>query len=288
VLGAGALCGLGVLVLLGQAVPAGASLPTPGVVSTADVSFSLQATVPGHYVTQLRGNGQIDFTHRAMAMSITLPPAGLHANALAKGEKQPAGSALQLRAEWVNGAAYLTVSPSVAALTGGAPTVTYPVPASLAGSISNSIGQTAVAVTYAHLLLDTLVGSDPRRVGSKRIGGVRVTGTAVRLTLSELLKVVPAMAPVMGSALAPMAKSAIPATIWTDSRGRLVEATVRQAASGPEGLSGTVHFSDFGGSVSISAPAAATVRPIGKGELAFIEAQIPFPFPLSGSVGSAP
>jgi hypothetical protein len=276
-LGASILCGLGVLVLVGRGTTAGGSLPTPGVVTTAHVSFNLQAALPGHYVTPVRGSGQIDFTHRAVAMSLTLPPSGLHANALAKGKKTPSATALQFRAEWINGVAYLLVSPSLATLTGGAPTVSYPVPSSLAGAISNSIGQTAVAVTYAHLLLDTLVGSDPRRVGSKRIDGARVTGTAVNLTLSELLKVVPAMAPAMGSALAPMAKSAIPATIWTDSRGRLVEATLTKPRSAAAGLTGTVQFSDFGAPVSISAPPAATVRPIGKGELAFFEAVDPFP-----------
>ena len=278
-LGLRTLCGLGVLVLVGQATAAGdagGSLPAPGVVTTAHVSFNLHAALPGRYVMQLRGSGQIDFTHHNVSLSITLPASGLHANALVKGKKQPATSALTFRAEWVNDAAYLMVSPSLAALTGGAPTVSYPVPSSLAGNIGNSIGQTAVAVTFAHLLLDTLVGSDSRRAGSKTIDGVRVSGTAVNLTLSDLLKVVPAMAPVMGTALAPMAKTAIPAVIWTDSKGRLVEATLTGSRSAPLGLTGTVQFSDFGAPVTVSAPPAATVRPISKGELAFFQAEDPF------------
>jgi hypothetical protein len=233
-------------------------------------------TLPGHYVTQVRGSGPIDFTHRAVSLSLTLPASGLHANALVKGKKVPS-TALAFRAEWVNGAAYLLVSPSVAALTGGSPTVSYPVPSSLASDITNSIGQTAVAVTFAHLLLDTLVGSDVHRVGTKTMNGVRVSGSAVTLTLAELLKVVPAMAPVMGADLAPMAKTPIPATIWTDSRGRLVQATLTGSRSARIGLTGTVHFSAFGAPVTVSAPPAATVRPIGKGELAYFRAEDPFP-----------
>jgi hypothetical protein len=164
----------------------------------------------------------------------------------------------------------------VASQIGGVPLAPYPVPAALGNDLNTSLSQTSVAITYAHLLVDTLVGQHTRGAGKRTMSGVRVSGTAVNLNLGELLKIVPAIGPVMGTALAPMSNTAIPATIWTDSRGRLIQVTFSQPKSATGGLAGTVRFSAFNVPVTITAPAAATVRPMPKQELDFLEAQDPF------------
>lgn len=276
------LCGLGALglgavtVVSTGTVTAGASTRSLGVITSVSVTFNLVVTRPGHYVTTLRGSGQIDFTHNNGTVVLNLPTGGLHSNQKVAKGKAPPSAPIQLKAEWVNGAAYVSLPPSVASLIGGNPTASYPVPASLGKDLDTSIAQTAVAITYAHLLVDTLVGQHTRGMGTRTMSGVRVSGTAVDLTLSELLKIVPAIGPVMGTALAPMARTAIPVTMWTDSRGRLIQATFTQPSNAKTGLTGTVRFTDFNAPVTIAAPAAGTVPTISKGELDYLESQNPF------------
>jgi hypothetical protein len=269
--------GLGAVTVVATGSATAASAPPLGVITSAAVVFNLTVSVPGHYVTTVRGNGQIDFTHHDVTMSLTLPVTGLHSNQRVNGKKAVALSGpLQLKGQWIAGAAYVTMPVSLASNIGGAPTASYPVPTSLADDFDTSISQTAVAITYAHLLLDTLVGQHTRDAGHKTMDRARVSGTSVNLTLSELLKIVPALGPIMGTTLAPMAHLSIPVTIWTDSRGRLVQATFTQPKSAVTGLSGTVHFSDFNGPVTMTAPAAGSSHPISKSELAFLRAQNPF------------
>jgi hypothetical protein len=265
----------------GAAGSARASTPPLSVVTTAHVAFNITVTLPGRYVASLHGTGLIDFAHDNVAVSMTLAPGGLHSNQRTTQSQTPMSSAVstkpvQLTAEWFGGSAYVGLPASVAQQIGGTPLATYPVTPSLGSDLDTSITQTSVAITYAHLLVDTLVGQHTRGAGRRTMSGVRVSGAAVTLTVAELLKIVPAIGPVMGSALAPLTSLSIPVTIWTDSRGRMIQATFTQPKSAKSGLAGTVRFSSFNAPVTITRPAAGAASPMSKAESDFLVAQNPF------------
>ncbi len=119
-----------------------------------------------------------------------------------------------------------------------------------------------MSITYAKILLDELTAHETvHRLPGRTIGGVRVTGTRVGLTLSQLLKVVPGLAPTMAKGSATMAHESIPVTVWVDSQGRLIE-VVMAPASGATSLHGTVRFSHYGAPATVTAPPAGAVKPI--------------------------
>jgi hypothetical protein len=248
---------------------------TPSVITSAHIEFALRLALPGRDVTEMRGSGAIDFTRSDATLTLDLPASGLHANALAKGKQLPSSDPLEVKGEWVDGAAYLTLPASLAASEDGPPTISYPVQASMASDITTALSQTAVAVSYAHILVGALGGRLVGSAGRRTIHGVRVSGTEVDLTLSQLLKVVPALSPVMGASLAPMAHVEIPVTVWVDRKGRLTEVTITQPASAKAGISGSVRFFDFDTPVTVTAPPAGSFRSASKGELALLGAQDP-------------
>jgi hypothetical protein len=278
--GALSLCGVSALVLAPLAArPAGAAQATgatPPVVTSADVSLDLTLAQPGRYATTVEMTGQIDFTRHDAALTVTVPHRGPQAHDLAKGHPHSDG-AFTFKSDWVDGAAYLTLPASLANLAGGGSSVSYAVSPATSSSITTALSQTDVAVTYARILLGTLAPTKaPKREGLKTIDGVRATGTEVDLSLSQLLKVVPALSPGMDAGLAPMANTEIPVTVWVDRQGRLVEAVMTQPRSATSWIAGTVRFSDFDAPVTITAPPANTVRPASKGELSFLRADDPF------------
>ena len=108
----------------------------------------------------------------------------------------PGKDTLQLHTEWVDDQAYMTVPSAWSALAGDAPTVSIPTSPTMVRGIDTALTQSAVAVTYAKILLDELTAhATVHRLPGRTIGGVRVTGTRVDLTLTQLLKVVPELAP---------------------------------------------------------------------------------------------
>jgi len=276
-LGALSACSLGALALGALAGPAGAtstSTSTP-LLTSATVSIALRMALPGRQVSTLVADGRIDFAHQAMALSVTLPESGSRPHGPAKG-RAPAG-ALTFKGAWVGGTAYVTLPASAAALAGGAPDVSIPTTAALRTEVTTALTQTLVAVTYAKTLLDTLAPAQAQTsVGSRTIDGVRAEGTKVDLSVSQLLKVVPALSPGMGPSLGTMGHTEIPVTLWVDHQGRLVEAVLAQPKSATTWIAGTVHFTHLDAPVTITTPAADSVRPISKGELAFLVAQDPF------------
>jgi hypothetical protein len=279
-LGALSLCGASALLFAPLAArPAGAAeaeSTAPQVVTSADVSLDLTVAQPGRYATTVEMAGQIDFARLDVALTVTVPRSGQQAHDLVKGHPR-SGGAFTFKSEWLNGSAYLTLPPSLAALAGGGSSVTYAVSPAANSSITTALSQTNVAITFAHILLGTLAPvKAQKQVGTKIIDGVRATGTQVELSLSQLLKVVPALSPGMDAGLAPMANTEIPVTVWVDRQGRLVEAAMAQPKAATSWIAGTVHFSDFDAPVTIAAPPANTVRPASKGELAFLRADDPF------------
>jgi hypothetical protein len=261
------LSGLGALVL-GLSPPVGAQATT-SVVTSASVSMALRLALPGHPVSDLDANGQIEFAGHSLVIAVALPETA----GRAKGQK---AATLDLRGELINGTVYLTLPPSLVPKA-GSPNVYYAVSAGTASDLSTALSQTAVAVTYAKILLDTLAGQQAlQKLGSRTIAGVRVTGIRTTLSLAQLFKVMPALSPVTQGALTPMANTPIPLTAWVDGQGRLVEAVLTQPKGARTWIAGTIHFSNFNAPVTINAPPAATEHPISKTQLATLAAANPF------------
>ncbi|HEY1828667.1 MAG TPA: hypothetical protein VGG38_00345 [Acidimicrobiales bacterium] len=261
------LSGLGALVL-GLALPAAAQTTT-SVVTSASVNMALRLSMPGHSVSDLDAYGQIEFTGHSLAIAVALPETA----GRAKGQK---AATLDLRGELINGTVYLTLPPSLVPKS-DSPNVYYAVSASTASDFSTALSQTAVAVTYARILLDSLATSQAlHKLGSRTIDGVRVTGIRTTLSLAQLFKVMPALSPVTQGALTPMANTPIPITAWVDGQGRLVEAVLTQPKGVRTWIAGTIRFSNFNAPVTVNAPPAASEHPISKSQLATLTAANPF------------
>ena len=282
VVGLTALCGLVALALgsveAGGVEAAGASThQNPDVTTSASFAVDLRLTVPRHYALDLRGSGKIDFAHRDAAISVELPSAGLHSSAAGQGVL-PSSGPLRLQVEWIDGVVYLAVPSSLTALAGGAKALSHTVATDTAGTINTAIAQTAVALTYAHILVGTMAGRRAQHsAGTRTIGGVPASGAEVDLTLSQLLKVIPGLSPAVAHDTRAMANVKIPVTVWVDHQGRLVEVSLAAGPSSSQGsLTGTVRFSSYNVPVTIAAPAAGTVKPMSKSEMAILKAEDPF------------
>jgi hypothetical protein len=210
-------------------------------------------------------------------MSINLTTAGLHSSEIGKGIPRSTGT-LQLQGEWVGGTAYVKVPASLSSLAGGAQELSYAAPAATAHQVDTALSQTAVALTYAHILAGTLAAHEiQHRMGTRSMNGVSATGTKINLTLAQLLKVIPGLSPAMTADIAKMADTEIPVTVWVDRQGRLVQATMAAPViSGMGSITGTVKFSGYNAPVTITAPAAGTVKPVSKSELTLLESENPF------------
>jgi hypothetical protein len=231
------------------------------------VSFAvdLHTRMPAHPNVHLLVQGQMDFVHHTLTATVTVPTSALPASASDAGTT-PAAGTITLHTEWINHIAYMSVPASWAALADGARTVTLPTSASLRRTVTRALMQSAVAVTYAKLLLDELTARQAaRHLGHRVIGGVSATGTEVDLTLAQLLKLVPELSPTMTQAAARMADQKIPATVWVDHRGRLVEVSLAQATpkdGTASSVIGTMRFSHYGAPAAATVPPAATVKPL--------------------------
>jgi hypothetical protein len=250
---------------------------TPAVTTSADFTVDLQIEMPNEYAITLRSHGQADFAHHSVTLWMEVPMAGLHPNDIdprAPGADGP----LSFQGEWVGGKAYVKIPSSLRALDGGAQDLSYDPTGAEADNIDATISRTAVAITYAQLLLATLAGhGTEHHMGTRSIGGKSARGTELDLTLAQLLKVIPGLSPAMDQDITKMPHADIPVTIWIDRQGRLVEVTMTQPSALSQGsITGTVRFSDYDAPVSILAPAPDLVRPLSKGELALFRAEDPF------------
>ncbi len=235
------------------------------IVTTVSFVVDLRTHLPAQRNVHLVVHGQMDFVHHTLTATVTVPTSALAASASYAGT-QPAAGSITLHTEWIDHVAYMSVPPVWAALAHGARTVSLPTSPSLRRTVTTTLTQSAVALTYAKLLLDELTAHQTaRHLGSRSIDGVSATGTGVDLTLTQLLKLVPELSPTMTKAAALLADQKIPATVWVDHRGRLVEirlappTTKEHTASS---VTGTMRFSRYGAPASAPVPPAATVKPI--------------------------
>jgi hypothetical protein len=275
------LVALGSVVALGSPVAATApprSATSPALaVSTAtvtSVSFTvdLQARIPAQRRAHLLVQGQMDFVHHTLVATVTVPLMTLPAstsNAEATPDDEtpddarPAARSITLHTEWLNQHAYMSVPSEWTALANDAHTLSLPTSPSLRRMVTTALTQSAVALTYAKLLLDELTDHHTaHRVGSRTIGGVPAMGSKVDLTLAQLLKLVPELSPTMTKAATRLADQTIPSTVWVDRQGRLVEVDLAQSKGATAWVTGTMRFSHYGAPAVAPMLPAATVKPI--------------------------
>jgi hypothetical protein len=195
--------------------------------------------------------------------AVVTVPGSTSGSSASDAEAFPANDPLHLHTEWVDDHAYMTAPPSWSALTGGARTMSLPASPTTVRAVDTALAQSAVALSYARILLDELtVHETAHRLPDRTIGGVPVQGTRVGLTLTQLLKVVPELAPTLTRDLATMAHETIPVTVWVDARGRLVEVVIAATTGEAASVSGTVRFSDYGAPDKVTVPPAAAVKPV--------------------------
>jgi hypothetical protein len=237
------------------------------VATSVSFTVDLWADVPAHDATHLVVRGQMDFVHHTMTAVVTVPRSALQSRSSASNAAfLPADNTVNLHSEWVGGRAYMTVPSWWSRPAKGAKALSLPTSSSMHRTIDTALAQSAVALTYAKILLDQLV--DHHAVTMKRartIGGVRATGTKVDLALAQLVKLVPELSPTLTKDAATMGSTTIPTTVWVDDRGRLVEATMRSGEGDDASVIGTVEFSHYDAPVAVTPPAPSTVKPLPTG-----------------------
>jgi hypothetical protein len=261
-LGLAALCGMSALALgMFDTEAATASPHRPSAVATS-VAFTLNLRVSTvKDPVRLLAHGEMDFVHHAITATVTVPPAGLESDGLAKAGIRPGKKDLTLKAEWVSDRAYVTLPTSLDGLIGGASALDFPVTHTESESVDTSLNQSAVALTYAHLLLGDLTGNQHvQHLHARTVDGVRSTGTRADVTLAELLKLIPELSPAMTDDSGAMGKIEIPVTVWVDGQGRLVEVAMASTKGSPDSVTGTVRFSHYNGSVNVVPPPASKVK----------------------------
>jgi hypothetical protein len=230
------------------------------VVTSVSFTVDLHAHIPGRPTVHLAVQGQMNFVRHTVTAAVTLPRPALPASVAGA---LPRGDSVTLRTEWVNQHAYMVVPSGWSALADGAPVLSLPMSPSLRRAVMTTLTQSAVALTYAKLLLDELTDEHTaHRVAPRVIDGVAATGTHVELTLAQLLKLVPEMSPTMSRDAARLADQTIPATVWVDNRGRLVEVTLTDPKGTTAAVTGTVRFANYGAPAPATPPPATTVKPI--------------------------
>lgn len=253
-----ALAGL-VAFTLGTAVsgagPAGAVvLRTSPVVASATFAINLKVQVPGDAAVAWQADGQADFVHHSAQELVTVAPGG---------ETLPANQSLKLEAKWVHDRAYVTLPADTFGPQGGQ-TESLPESTSALRQINLALTQSAVALTYARdLLVDISSDGTRHSVGTRRMAGTNVTGTNVDLTLAQLLKVNPGLSPAMGGLIGAFGDVKLRATVWVDRSGRLIEVALHPLTpNAAAAISGTIQYSHYNEALSITSPAAGTVKPM--------------------------
>jgi hypothetical protein len=264
----GGFAALGGLATFGTDAASGAGSSHPasnGVTTSVSFTLNLRVKVPNQDAAGWQASGEADFTTHTAQESVTLPLPGLHALDVGKTGLLPGDKDLVLGAKWIGGSMYITVPSTLSGLAGGAPVLSLPISAAEVGQVDVALDRSAVALTYAKVLLNDLAGHGAqRRAGTRTIDGVKVTGTRVGLTLDQLLKVSPGLSPAMIGDLSMFGNDIIPVTVWIDAKGRLKELTMSLTGKGSApSISGTVEFSDYNAPVTITAPPASSVKPVG-------------------------
>lgn len=232
------------------------------VATSVSFTVDLHADIRPHHAVHLAVQGRMNFVRHTVTATVTLPRLALHASASNAGAL-PEGTSIRLHTEWVNQHAYMSVPAAWTAMAHGAHVLSLPTSPSLRHMVTMTLTQSAVALTYAKLLLDELTDDHAaHRVGSRVISGVAVTGTQVELTLAQLLKLVPELSPTMTKDAEQLADQTMPATVWVDHRGRLVEVSLADPKGAPASVTGTVRFSQYGAPAPAKVPPASTVKPI--------------------------
>jgi hypothetical protein len=265
----GGAVALGGIVALGWAtLGAGAVYGTNsmGTAVATSVSFTVdvraEIPAPNKVRMHLLVRGEMDFAHHTLAAAVTVPDASPRSSA-SNAEIMPAGGRMKLNLEWVDDHAYVAVPSSLSVPAGDAQSLSLPVSPSTDKEVDTALAQSAVALSYARILLKELTADQTvHPLGWRTFDGISATGTQVGLTLGQLLKLVPELSPAMTGVATTLANEIIPATVWVDHRGRLVEVTMAATKGNPASITGMVRFSHYDAPDKVTAPPATTVRPI--------------------------
>jgi hypothetical protein len=128
--------------------------PTNTAVATR-VSFAVDvdAHTPRQRTVHLGVEGQMNFVRHTLTATVTMPRSALHASAT-NAELNPPGNAMKLHTEWVGRHAYLSVPSQWTVLARGAQTLSLPTSPALQRMVTTALTQSAVALTYAKILLN--------------------------------------------------------------------------------------------------------------------------------------
>lgn len=250
------------------------SATSAAVATSVSFAMNLDVTLRGKTTEHLLVQGQLNFAHHTIEADVTVPGSALRGAASAADAADdddpdadaahaPTQSPVKLHTEWVDDRAYMTVPSSWSAVAMGAQSLSIATTASQRRTVDTALSQSAVALSYAKILLHELTGQQAvHRLGSRTIDGTSATGAEVDLTLAQLLKVVPELSPAMSQDAKSMAGLPIAATVWVDRQGRLVAVTMPARKGQDAALTGSVRFSHYNATDTVVKPPAGTTKPI--------------------------
>jgi len=209
-------------------------------VTTASFNFTASVSGIGKSLgtVNLSGAGQADFVNDAVSASVTLP--GSVAKLIPGGSAAPEVVNVVLS----GGTVYVEV-PALATLL-GAPWISLSLPTGATSAITGIFPEVGAALGDVNAIVAFAQShhAQVHSLGSSTVDGTSVTGDRITARFKGL---------------------GIGATLWADSSGRLVQATVQAAlGAGHHGLavSAVVNFSGYDAPVTIAAPPPSQVKAI--------------------------
>ncbi len=241
---------LGVGALGGFIGSAGAAAGSPKVhkhalsapVTTATFTFSASLSGLTPAAVTVTGNGQADFTNKAVSLTVNVP--AVVAALIPGGTAAPEVVHVVL----AGGTVYLEI-PSLAPLV-GAPWISVALPsaATSAGTGISAKVASALANVTAIVQFAQTHHAGVTSLGTATVDGVQATGSHIVATLPHQ-----------------KAGQTLSANLWADSSDRLVQGSVTVAGAGSLGtigLAATIDLSGYGAPVTVTVPPSAQVRAI--------------------------
>jgi hypothetical protein len=210
--------------------------------TTADVSFSVSVSGLAPSTVTITGNGAVEFTNDAVALTVNLP--AVVAKLIPGGSASPE----VVNAVFSGGTIYLEI-PSLASLV-GEPWISVALPTKAASAVPAGFTKVASALGDVNAIVHLAQKhhASVASLGTSIIDGVKATGTGIIAAL-----------PHKGST------ETLTASVWADSSDRLVQGSVTVAGVGKKGtvgLTASVDFTNYGGPVTITAPPPSQVKVI--------------------------
>jgi hypothetical protein len=239
---------------------AGASTPAP---TTATFGLAVGIT-KGATTSLVTGKGAIDFSTGDLTATLAVPA----------GAAGTSSSATKVQAVVDAGTVYVSI-PGLASALGGKQWLSIPLTGSSATSMTKGTKSLASELTgvRASVAKAKKQGATVTSLGTRTVNGVKAVGYQVTVKTSSAGTSVPGLSGALGSqanaALKGLPKT-VPVRVWADTSGRLVRAstTVTDTASGSSvRVAVTFNVTNYNGSVTVTAPPAASTGPLPSGLL---------------------